>query len=67
MFELIWPTDTIDTAEEFSYEEYAKNPEKFGNHLFKADEYKVEPSTNRDQVSQTPKTNSRFIISSPSK
>ena len=30
--ETIWPTDSIDIAEEFCFEEYNANPEKFGDH-----------------------------------
>ena len=39
--EVMWPKESIDIAEEFNFEEYSANPEKFGNHLFRVDESKV--------------------------
>lgn len=39
--ETIWPKDSIDIAEEFNFEEYNANPEKFGDHLFRVDETKI--------------------------
>jgi hypothetical protein len=39
--EFIWPKEQIDIAEEFNYEEYSSNPEKFGDHMFRVDETKT--------------------------
>lgn len=39
--EVIWPKESIDIAEEFNFEEYQANPEKFGDHLFRVDETKA--------------------------
>ena len=39
--EIIWPTDQIDIAEDFNYEDYNANPEKFGDHLFRVDDTKT--------------------------
>jgi len=33
-FEMIFPTESIDIAEDFNSESYIANPEKFGNHLY---------------------------------
>ena len=42
--ETIWPQESIDIADEFDFEEYKANPEKFGDHLFRVDETKAQPN-----------------------
>lgn len=33
--EIIWPRESIDIADDFNFDEYKANPEKYGDHKFK--------------------------------
>jgi hypothetical protein len=59
-FEIFFPEEGIDIAEDFNSQQYIANPDKFGNHLFNLNEPTA--ASDRTKTQKSYRNRSRFSL-----